>query len=281
MTAPPTGYRRVFFPTDLEAGAEAPYAHAFRLALAGAGDLHVVHVHKPDATPSWDHLPSARDLCVRWGRLAADASVDAYHRLGLRVAFTALPSLELESPIERAVAHDHPDLLVLGTHARKGSERLRAQSVAEDLARRAAMPALFVQQGARSFVDPDSGSVSLRTVIVPADTSTRARRALREAIRLVRSYEAEPCTFVIVHVGDRDDAPYVELPPDDARWDLRYDHREGDVAGQIVAAVEAHDADAVVMTTAGHDSLADWVRGSLTEVVVRHAPCPVLAVPEG
>jgi nucleotide-binding universal stress UspA family protein len=35
------------------------------------------------------------------------------------------------------------------------------------------------------------------------------------------------------------------------------------------------------MATEGHEGILDALRGSVTEQVVRRAPCPVLAVPAG
>jgi len=34
-----------------------------------------------------------------------------------------------------------------------------------------------------------------------------------------------------------------------------------------------------VMSTAGHEGFLDALRGSVTEQVLRHSPCPLLAVP--
>ncbi|MCB9664499.1 MAG: universal stress protein [Alphaproteobacteria bacterium] len=279
MSSAVDGYRRILFPTDLKSGTELAYVHAFRLALADAGTLHVVHVHEPSLRPDWTHLPSARELCVRWGRLDADQGVEAYSRLGVHVQFSALPSLELEDPIEDTMEREQPDLLVLATDARQGAARLAVPSVAEDIARHGSMPALFVPRDARPFVDAASGSTSLRTIVIPAGTEHQARLALAHAIRLVSSYDAAPTDFVLVHVGTRESLPKVSLP-DDTRWSLRVDVRNGNLPEQIVHAAEAHDADCIVMATYGHDSLLDWIRGSRTELVVRSAPCPVLAVPE-
>jgi nucleotide-binding universal stress UspA family protein len=39
------------------------------------------------------------------------------------------------------------------------------------------------------------------------------------------------------------------------------------------------DADVVAMPTAGHHGILDALRGSTTERVLRHAGCPVLAMP--
>jgi nucleotide-binding universal stress UspA family protein len=53
--------------------------------------------------------------------------------------------------------------------------------------------------------------------------------------------------------------------------------REGDVAAVILDA--AADADLIVMATEGRHGVVDAMRGSVTERVIRGAPCPVLAVP--
>lgn len=41
----------------------------------------------------------------------------------------------------------------------------------------------------------------------------------------------------------------------------------------------AEEADLIVMATEGEHGIIDAMRGSVTERVVRDAPCPVLAVP--
>ena len=51
----------------------------------------------------------------------------------------------------------------------------------------------------------------------------------------------------------------------------------GDPVSAILATAE--QADLVAMPTRGQDGFLDVLRGSTTERVVRHAPCPVLALP--
>jgi hypothetical protein len=57
--------------------------------------------------------------------------------------------------------------------------------------------------------------------------------------------------------------------------------RTGDVVSTILKAADEQQADLIAMPTAGHHGFLDAVRGSTTERVLRHAPCPVLAVPAG
>jgi nucleotide-binding universal stress UspA family protein len=52
----------------------------------------------------------------------------------------------------------------------------------------------------------------------------------------------------------------------------------GSAWDRIVETARSERADLIVMSTHGHDSLADRLLGSHTERVVGHAPCPVLVV---
>jgi nucleotide-binding universal stress UspA family protein len=55
----------------------------------------------------------------------------------------------------------------------------------------------------------------------------------------------------------------------------------GGVVDAIARAATDRSADLIVMATAGHRGVLDALRGSVTEMVIRAAPCPVLAVPGG
>lgn len=53
---------------------------------------------------------------------------------------------------------------------------------------------------------------------------------------------------------------------------------EGDVAGNIVDLALEKGVDLIVMTTHGYSGFTRWMLGSITERVLRNAPCPVLVV---
>ncbi|MBI2179056.1 MAG: universal stress protein [Candidatus Tectomicrobia bacterium] len=52
----------------------------------------------------------------------------------------------------------------------------------------------------------------------------------------------------------------------------------GDPLKEILRAAEAEDCDLIVMATHGRQGLSRFLLGSITEQVIRRAPCPVLAV---
>jgi nucleotide-binding universal stress UspA family protein len=59
---------------------------------------------------------------------------------------------------------------------------------------------------------------------------------------------------------------------------IRYKMGEGDPASVILDQAQAEDIDLIVMTTHGRTGFTRWMFGSVTERVLRAAPCPVLAL---
>jgi nucleotide-binding universal stress UspA family protein len=64
-----------------------------------------------------------------------------------------------------------------------------------------------------------------------------------------------------------------------AGWTFVRMRREGDPVAEILAAAELVVAELIVMPTAGRAGVFEALRGSTTERVLRHAACPLLAVP--
>jgi universal stress protein A len=59
---------------------------------------------------------------------------------------------------------------------------------------------------------------------------------------------------------------------------VRYQLKHGDAADEILKAAQETRSDLIVMGTHGRTALKRLVMGSVTEQVVRKAPCPVLTV---
>jgi nucleotide-binding universal stress UspA family protein len=176
-------------------------------------------------------------------------------------------------------ADDHKnDLIVLATHGRAGLPRWLRGAVAEPAAREADTSALFVPHGARGFVDADSGTLHLHNVLIPIDHRPSPHAAVREAQRLCRTLVSSGIALHLLHVGERGDMPAIEVEATPPFTVIRV-ARTGDVVDEILAATAECQADLIVMATAGHQGFLDALRGSTTERVLRHAPCPVLAVP--
>jgi nucleotide-binding universal stress UspA family protein len=131
-------------------------------------------------------------------------------------------------------------------------------------------------------------------ILVPLDGSPLSERALPPALAVAQSASAhlllarvptlagshEPPTGRSLEVARREIRTYLAgvrqaQPPEVNLTTLM---PEGDVASAIVDTAAAERADLIVMSTHGYSGLTRWVLGSVTEKVLRTAPCPVLAV---
>jgi len=131
-------------------------------------------------------------------------------------------------------------------------------------------------------------------ILVPLDGSPRSEHALSPALALAQ----EPGTDILVArvptvAGSHEPPTGRELEV--ARREIRTyfeDLRqaqppaikfttlvpEGNVASAIADTATAEHADLIVMSTHGYSGVTRWLLGSVTEKVLRTAPCPVLAV---
>jgi nucleotide-binding universal stress UspA family protein len=169
------------------------------------------------------------------------------------------------------------DLIVLATHGRNGVARWLHGSIAEELSRTAQLPTLFVPPTARGFVNQANGKFHLSRVLVPVDHSPPPVEALDTIQDFISPINEEGVAIELMHVGGT--GPLVRRVSDGAIIPVTL--RTGDVVSTILRAPDEQEADLIAMPTAGHCGLLDALHGSTTERVLRHALCPVLAVPAG
>ncbi|MDX6771186.1 MAG: universal stress protein [Elusimicrobiota bacterium] len=166
------------------------------------------------------------------------------------------------------------DLLVMGTHRRRGLSRLLAPSVAGAVARDCGCPVLVVPRYR-----------AIRRVLAPVNEADYARRGLLAAGLVARAFKARLSVLTVVTDPVFGASParllrerIAELP-EAVRRDARPESkvaREGPVA-DILRSTKGHDL--VVLAAHRKSLLGDWVLGTTVERVLRHSPVPVLSVP--
>jgi nucleotide-binding universal stress UspA family protein len=272
--------RSVLHPTDLSPAGTPAFAHALRLAAAARTKLYILHADPKDAEDGdWSAYPPVRRTLASWGMLEEGSSPRAvFEQLGVQVAKVRMPERDAMRAILRFLDGHPSDIIVLATEGRDGLPRWLHGSTAEPVARAADTTTLFIPRGARGFVAPENGAVSLRRVLIPVDRRPRPTYALRSAWEITRLLGAEGPILQLLHVGSATDPAAVEVDPN--TWPtVEHAVRNGDVVEQILAAASEGQADMIAMATEGHQGFLDALRGSTTERVLRHATCPVLAVP--
>jgi nucleotide-binding universal stress UspA family protein len=149
----------------------------------------------------------------------------------------------------------------------------------------------------------EASALHLRQILAPTDFSNHSNHAIRYAAGLARQFGA---TLVLLHIVTKDALESISkahVPPhpvDKIYENLAQEIREqyagnvtpdvrtglemktlvlpGDPSLQIVRATQLWGVDLIVMATHGRTGLSHAMMGSVTEKVIRKAPCPVLSL---
>jgi nucleotide-binding universal stress UspA family protein len=270
----------VFHPSDFSEASRAAFVHALAVVLFRQADLTVMHVvPEGQAIDDWTDSPGVRETLERWGLLEkGSARADVFGKLSIRVGKINVRSGNPLKSIIRELEKRPADLVVLATEGRDGLPRWINPSVAESVARRTDAMTLFVPARTNGFVSPADGKISIRRILIPVDHKPGPGAALTYATRVAVMSHEETVELVLLRVGDETSWPELELPElRSCTWEKIC--RSGKVVDEIVKAAEERSADLIVMATEGTTGILDALRGSVTEQVIRAAPCPVLAVP--
>ncbi|HRI83414.1 MAG TPA: universal stress protein, partial [Opitutaceae bacterium] len=149
----------------------------------------------------------------------------------------------------------------------------------EPIARGAQAMTLFLPHGSAGFVDARTGVPLLRRILIPVCAQPAPQPAVRATVSLLRACGITDTSLTLFHAGAMPDMPAIELPAPNTALTFTRVARPGDPVEQILAAARETAADLVVMSTAGHHSFLDALRGSTTERVLRQLSCPLLTVP--
>lgn len=252
---------------------EVPRQHAVAIVAAAGGRLYSVHA--TDVLEPTVEIPDAIEVLRGWARARGTTTADLasvqYQRLVKHGADGA------NAQLLRTIEELRPDLVVAGTRARTGVDLAIMGSTAQLLARHAHVPVLLLPAGHSGFVDPATGALRLRRIVVPMGDPQAAQTAIDAAVRLAE-LAPHKGDLVLVHVGDEADAPAVTLHGG-LGWGRRWVQAHGSIVDAVVERADVEHADLLVMASRGRDSLLDSLLGSHTERVLRRMPCPVLTVP--
>ncbi len=268
--------QEILFPTDYGPCADRAFGHAAFLAARHGAELQILHVTPPLSDEMEPPLP-VRPYPVPEG-------VEA-------VAVTERAASVVEAIVEAART---ADLVVMGTHGRRGLGRLALGSTTEGVLRAADCPVLAVGRGAEN-ADP----TDVERVLVPVDFSESSGVALAVADELAALYGARvdalhaayvPSLPEVYGVGLQFETyPQVVARTGEALRSLlrRFVAAErrgeavvhvGPPGPTIVEEAERLQTGLLVVPTHGRTGLGRLAFGSVAEHVIRRAPCPVFAL---
>jgi len=287
---------RILCPTDFSDFSDRAFDYGVSLARQYNAQLYLLHIVRPVIIgyPEYAIPDSVNEF---YGELREHAEeqlrefAKVHNEGGVHTTVVVEEGVVTESILDFA-QENAVDMIVIGTHGRRGLQRLTLGSVTERVLRKATCPVLAVRRPAHDFVAPGSkvGPVRLGKIMLCSDFSECSERALQYALSLATEYESE---LSLVHVLEHlpppeqhevENARVVHLlegkVPDEARsrCEVKTIVRAGKAYEEIIKLAEQEQTDLIVVGVRGRNALDLALFGSTTHRVLQLGPCPVLAI---
>jgi nucleotide-binding universal stress UspA family protein len=293
--------QRVLYPTDFSEGSKRAFPQAAYFAHWHEAELHVLNVtgrHEHTYDEAKANFPLSSETMSEWLGSPSHPEPESGWP-DLETMAVVQEQIESANPSERLVdyAEEHDiDLVVMGTHGRRGVERLLIGSVTEEVVRAAPCPVLTIRSTTEARPDR-----AVRRILVPVDFSEASEDAIMHAKEIALTYGAE---IDLIHVVEEAVYPSaygvepVSIPTQEiidrvednlgelVREDIGYEHAMvkavvGYAPRAILDHAEENDIDLIVIATHGRTGLDRILLGSVTERVLRQSPTPVFVVKPG
>jgi nucleotide-binding universal stress UspA family protein len=288
----------ILCPIDFSEFSVSAYQHALSLAEHYQAKLVAQHIVEMWRHPSADFAASA-GLYEEYSQALRESGNKQLQEF---VENHTHDDIQPELVVQIGVAADSivsfaqlqkADVIVMGTHGRRGFDRLMLGSVTDRVMRTASCPVLAASKPAHGSVaaGKERGHVHhLSRILFCADFSENSERALRYAISATAEYDAE---LTLLHVLEGVPSPAKteeataaaadrldKLIPPEGRKSLkiRTAVRTGKPYPQIIQLAMEAQIDLVIMGVRGRGALDVAVFGSTTYRVMQLGSCPVLAV---
>ena len=290
---------RILFPHDFSECAGQAFTHAIYFAEKYDAELHLLHVvtlFEDAPQVNEKNFPDKGTIQKRLEEISASKMK------GLKEKHES-DNLKIVVSVKRAVseAPDYAsekdvDLIVMGTHGRRGIGHLFLGSVAEEVVRLSNVPVFTIKEE-----EKPKPIKNWEKILVPIDFSEHSNTALAHAKAIAESYEAG---LQLLHVIEEPVHPALSLGGKSSIFDIVPDLKadckkriekmmketkgpevkseifiiEGTASSDIIRFASETNSDLIVIATHGLTGIEHLLMGSVTEKVVRMASCPVFTV---
>ncbi len=289
--------KKILVAKDFSPCAEMALHHAAKLAQTTGAELHVLYVQvlyedhfEAPAVPA-----ATTDELLEKLRSRTEEGWDKKDESPVcPVVFSVERDIAAAPAIVSYARENDMDIVFMGTHGRRGLRHLLMGSVAEEVVRTAPCKVITIARC-------DETHENVRSILVPVDFSTHAGEALRTAVQFAEHFGARIDLLHVVEetlhpafyntgvfsiydvepdIEGRSKAHLEQLyePYKSAKIKAEFHVRSGRAASEITHFAKEHGHDLIVMSTHGLTGLAHLLIGSVSEKVVRSAPCSVLTV---
>ena len=288
----------ILCPVDFSEFSIRAYHHALSLAEHYGAKVAAQHIVELSRYPFADYVASTGDY-AEFSRALREGG---QQRLQAFLKTHAHDTIQPELVVHEGTAPDcilsyaqkhNADLIVMGTHGRRGYDRVVLGSVTNRVMRRASCPVLAIckpPQETSAEGQEQSHAHHLSRILFCTDFSENSELALSYALSVRDEYDAD---LIMLHVLEEIRNPSKaqtavatateqldKLIPQGNRKALKIKTavRVGKLYQQIIELALETQTDTIVMGVRGRGTVDLAVFGSTTYRVLQLGPCPVLAV---
>ena len=294
--------QKILFPTDFSKCAEQALAHTVFLAEESRAEIHVLHVitiFQDQPSVVSNEIAETKEMVKKLEDVAEkqlNKILNSHSSDDVKITTEIKRGISAAPAILEYASDNNIDLIVMGTHGRRGLGHLLLGSAAEEVVRLAPYPVFTI----RELKEPKS-VMQVNNILVPVDFSNHSQKALSYASEIAQSYNAQ---LQVLHIIEETMYPAFSVTGKSSIFDLvpgiKDDSRKriekmikefvsdkvkskvfvqgGRAANDIIKFAKENSTDLIVIATHGLTGLEHMLLGSVTEKVVRMAHCPVFTV---
>lgn len=289
---------KILFPTDFSRCAEQALKHAIYFAEEYRSELHILYADTlfeghPIEMFNISQMTDIRDDVDDFIREQLKNIVDQKSLENLNIVQTHKRGISAASIILEYSQDNDIDLIVMGTHGRRGFGHLFLGSIAEEVVRLAKCPVFTIKENKE-----EKPIEKLNNILVPIDFSERSSNSIQLAKEIAKLYSSNLQLLNVIEdtvhpayslVGklsiydldpdvdekiiDRLEAAFIETHGPQVKHKNYIE--SGHAAKEILKFANTNNTDLIVIATHGLGGIEHLLIGSVTEKIIRMAPCPV------
>jgi nucleotide-binding universal stress UspA family protein len=283
--------KNILFATDFSPAAETALPYAIGLAKQYGAKVHGLHVRFPATYPivGPEAMPQVIEAAEEQAKFEAKQLHEMLEAVPHEVTVT---EGDLWPSLNEIVNKQNTDLIVMGTHGRKGVSRALLGSAAEEVFRKASCAVLTVGPHVSHNTER---RLAMKEILFATDFSPESLAALPYAVSLAQEHQSnltllnvtgKPEVGELVHAGQYTESTMRRLQslvPEGAElWcEPKCRVEQGAEAEKIMEVATAVGADLIVLGVRrpqGGVGATTHLLQSIAHQVVANAQCPVLTV---
>jgi len=281
--------KNIICPIDLSESSKKAYRVAKYLSDTLEAELWILHV-LPETTDFYSSLyPDLSDLMggiQEHIEEKIDAVIDTKDPLIHRVVLSGKPCEE----IIKFQEHKNADLIVMGARGVSAIESILLGNTADRVLRNAKCPVVVTRGDFKTY--------KINKILVPTDLSEYSEYTLEQVVELARASSAEIDLLHVLDVHTYDPNKVEDFMKSDKGEILQKKVRDAmkmpdgaedvsinkvvirgfDISAEIANYARENNVGMIVMSSHGRRGISKLLLGSVTDKVIRIAPCPVMAV---